>query len=165
VAYAIHHVASVALVLTSAHFGCTRIGGAIMFFFDWADPPMMIGKSFLYLSLNDPTTTTTDWYQWIADRCMEVFVVMFIVTRNIVFSYITWICFQTFPNDWPMIGLKGMLLVLVGLMTFWFCLILKIIHHQFFQNQGNVDDIREHQHQHADNDTQQHTINKTKKKQ
>jgi hypothetical protein len=154
VAYAIHHVATVTLVLASAHFGCTRIGGVVMFFFDWADPPMMIGKALLYLSLD-----STDWFQWIADRCMEVFVVIFIVTRNIVFSYITWSCFQTFPNDWPMIGLKGMLLVLVGLMTFWFCLILKIIHHQFFQNQGNVNDIREY----GDNDT--HTIHKTKKKQ
>jgi ceramide synthetase len=155
VAYVIHHVATVTLVLASAHLGCSRIGGVIMFFFDWADPPMMIGKSFLYLSL-DPT----DFCQWIADRCIEVFVVVFIVTRNIVFSYITWICFQTFPNDsWPMIGLKGMLLVLVSLMTFWFCLILKIIHHQFFQNQGNVDDIRERE----DNDT--HAIHTTKKKQ
>jgi hypothetical protein len=44
VARAIHHVATVTLVFASAHFGCTIIGGAVMYFFDWADSPMMIGN-------------------------------------------------------------------------------------------------------------------------
>jgi hypothetical protein len=138
-AYAIHHVISIGLVLLSAHAGCTRIGGVVMFFFDWADPPMMIGKAFLYLSLE-----AEDAYQTIADICMGVFVAVFIVTRNIIFTRIVYICFRDLPNtSHEVIALKAMLLVLVGLMTFWFGLIAKTIYYQLFSNQGHVDDIRE----------------------
>jgi hypothetical protein len=62
---------------------------------------------------------------------------------------------QRLAHDW----VERNALVLVGLMAFWFCLILKTIYYQIFQNQGNVDDIRKH----GDYDT--HTIQKRKKKQ
>jgi hypothetical protein len=133
-----HHVVSIGLVLLSAHVGCTRIGGVVMFFFDWADPPMLIGKAFLYLSLQ-----ADDVYQQIADIFMGIFVVLFVASRNVVFTGIVYICLRDFPNTNPVLALKAMLLVLVGLMTFWLWLIVKIICNQFFNNEGHVDDIRE----------------------
>ena len=47
-AYAIHHVATVLLVLLSGHAGLTRLGGVIMYFFDWADPLMLVAKAVQY---------------------------------------------------------------------------------------------------------------------
>jgi hypothetical protein len=137
-AYAIHHIVTILLVLLSAHANCTRTGGVLMLFFDWADPPMLIGKALLYLSLEE-----NDIYQWIADICMGIFVALFVVTRNIIFTCIVYVCLRDFPNTGPLAALKAMLLALVLLMTFWFGLILKTIHNQFFKNRGHVDDIRE----------------------
>ena len=102
-AYAIHHIATVALVLFSAHTGVTRFGGVIMFFFDWADPPMLLAKALVYLSRKP-----TDWYQWCADRLFETFAVTFFVTRNVIFSYVVYVCFsfdmkkhsQISPTSW-----------------------------------------------------------------
>ena len=90
-AYAIHHVVTVTLVILSADAGCHRIGGVIMFFFDWADPPMLIGKAFLYLSLEKD-----DVYQQIADACMAIFVVLFVSTRIFVFTWIVYVCLRDF---------------------------------------------------------------------
>jgi hypothetical protein len=42
-----------------------------MLFFDWADPPMLIGKALLYLSREE-----NDIYQRIADICMGIFVAL-----------------------------------------------------------------------------------------
>ena len=77
-AYVLHHAITVALVMLSAHAGFHRIGGVISFFFDLADPPMLIGKALLYLSVQPD-----DVYQQIADGCMAIFVVLFVVTRNL----------------------------------------------------------------------------------
>jgi hypothetical protein len=137
-AYAIHHIVTISLVLLSAHAGCTRIGGVLMLFFDWADPPMLIGKALLYLSREE-----NDIYQRIADICMGIFVALFVVTRNIIFTCIVYVCLRDFPNTGPIVPLKAMLLALVVLMTFWFGLIFKTIQNQFFNNRGHVDDIRE----------------------
>jgi hypothetical protein len=111
-----------------------------MFFFDWCDPPMMIGKALLYLSRE-----SADWFQFAADRCMEIFVVSFVLTRNLVFPWIVYICWRDFPNEWPINALKGMLLIILGLMIFWLCVIVKVIYYQYCANQGNVVDIREHE--------------------
>jgi hypothetical protein len=139
IAYGIHHIATIGLVLLSAQVGCTRIGGVIMFFFDWADPPMLLGKALLYL-----TQSQRDTYQQVADICMGIFVVSFVATRNIIFTVIVYFCLRDFPSSNTAIAsLKALLVVLVGLMTFWFALIVKTIYYQFFQNQGHVDDLRE----------------------
>ena len=86
-AYAIHHVATVALVLFSAHAGVTRIGGVVMFFFDWADPFLLVAKALVYLSRKP-----TDMYQWWADRLFETFAVAFFLTRNLMFNYVVFVC-------------------------------------------------------------------------
>jgi hypothetical protein len=109
-----------------------------MFFFDWADPPMLLAKAMVYLSLD-----ANDVYQKIADMLMGVFVVSFVATRNIAFTAILYIAVRECPNTSELLVLKAMLLVLFGLMTFWLALIAKALHHQFFKNDGHVDDIRE----------------------
>ncbi|CAB9528451.1 LAG1 longevity assurance homolog [Seminavis robusta] len=142
-AYAIHHVATVALVLLSGHVGLTRVGGVIMFFFDWTDPFMLIAKALVYLSRKP-----TDIYQWLADRLFELFAVSFFLTRNLMFSCVVYVVFQYDFNDYPEIPataafiLKSMLIVLELLMTFWLVLIIKAAINQL-SNEGNVEDIRE----------------------
>ena len=145
-AYAIHHAVTILLVLLSAQAGFTRIGGVLMFFFDWADPPMLIGKAFLFLSRRE-----SDMYQQIADICMVLFVFVFVFTRNIIFTGIVYVCFRDFSNTSPaIILLKFLMMVLVVLMTFWFVLILRTVHNQFVKRHGHVDDMRE---DHAKKDT------------
>lgn len=101
---------------------------------------MLIGKALLYLS-----TEANDVCQQAADVCMAVFVVLFVVTRNIVFNWLvlTQVCWAFANTSWTIVLLKGLLLTLVGLMTFWLWLIVKVIYNQFFCNQGHVDDTRE----------------------
>jgi hypothetical protein len=121
------------------------MGGVIMFFFDWADPPLNIGKAILYLSIHKK-----DGFQSAANVCMGLFVVTFVVTRNVIFSYIVFhivnLPDQDFsPSADPTViyGIKGMLLVLVALMTFWLRMLVNVVYHQFVVNGGNVDDLRE----------------------
>lgn len=132
-------MATIVLVLFSAQMGVTRIGGVIMLFFDWADPPLLIAKAMVYLSRNP-----ADWYQWWADRLFETFAVAFFLTRNLLFGYVVYICFildiQIDPGS--LLLLRAMLVVLVILMLFWLWLIIKAAINQA-SNKGNVEDIRE----------------------
>jgi TLC domain len=121
------------------------MGGVIMFFFDWADPPLNIGKAILYLSLHKK-----DAFQSAANVCMGLFVVTFVVTRNVIFSYIVLHIVNLPDQDFSpsadtivIYGIKGMLLVLVALMTYWLRMLIKVVYHQFVVNGGNVDDLRE----------------------
>jgi hypothetical protein len=102
---------------------------------------MLLAKAMVYLSLD-----ANDVYQKIADILMGVFVVSFVATRNIAFTFILHIAVRDCPNTSELLVLKAMLLVLFGLMTFWLALIAKAVHHQFFKNDGHVDDIRENHH-------------------
>jgi len=116
-----------------------------MFFFDWADPPMLIAKSLVYLSKQP-----TDVYQICADLLFEDFAVTFFLTRNLLFNYVVYEClwrqdfaiFDILPKA-QVVLLKSLLVVLVLLMTYWLYLIIKTAIFQLF-NRGNVDDIREH---------------------
>ena len=142
-AYAIHHAATIALVLFSAHVGFTRIGGVLMFFFDWADPPLLVAKASVYLSRQP-----TDIYQWCADRLFEIFAVVFFLTRNLLFTYIVYILLTHDMDVYHevssnvVIFLKTQLIVLVALCSFWLVLIIKAAINQSL-NKGKVEDIRE----------------------
>ena len=135
-AYAAHHFVSVILVLLSANHGFTRIGSVIMLFMDWADPFMLAAKLFRYFSDN-----RSDLYQFCADRLFESFAVVFIITRNIMFSFVMWVCLRDFPNATASNVLKAFVVIMALLQSFWLCMIIKAAMYQQ-GNEGNVDDIR-----------------------
>lgn len=141
-AYALHHVVTVLIVLLSAQANYTQAGGVMMYFFDWADPFMLAAKAFKYLSSH-----TADFYQFASDRLFEIFAVAFVATRNIMFTYVVYVAViseDTEKDDGRICYvLKALLMVLVLLMTYWLGLILQASAYQRFDNDGNIDDIRE----------------------
>jgi len=124
----------------SAHTGYNFAGGVIMFFFDWADPFILLAKACKYLS-DDPS----DLYQFMADRLFEMFAIVFFATRNIMYSYVVYAALtDDQEDDATRITLKCLLVVLALLMTFWLALIIKATKHKI--NKGNADDIREEEY-------------------
>jgi hypothetical protein len=142
--FAIHHITTIVLLLVSAHAGYTKAGGLLTFFFDWADPFLLVAKAFKYLSRNE-----ADVYQFVTNRLFEVFAVIFLLTRNILFTYIVY-CAWTEEMK-PLVDgsdianarlfLNSMLVLLDLVMTYWLGLIVQGAIHQF--RHGNVEDIRE----------------------
>ena len=132
-AYAVHHIATIALVLGSAAEGYTGIGCSLMFFLDWADPPLLVAKACLYLS-----RSKEDAYQWWADRLFEVFAVVFVATRNLWLPYLVYRICREVPEAW---ALKTALFVLVILMKYWLVLIVKAAMVQ--QKDRGLEEIRE----------------------
>uniref|UniRef100_A0A7S2UR35 TLC domain-containing protein n=1 Tax=Attheya septentrionalis TaxID=420275 RepID=A0A7S2UR35_9STRA len=133
-AFAVHHIASVGLVLGSAASGYVRIGCVFMFFLDWVDIVLTAAKLLKYSSKK-----RNDIFQILADRLFELFAVSFIITRNGVLNYVAYVCLVDFENA-PI--LKTQVVVLVMLMTYWLVLILKHAIHQLFGD-GSIDDLRE----------------------
>jgi ceramide synthetase len=132
---AAHHLITLGLVLGSATAGLTRMGGVIMFFFDWADPPLLLAKSLKYLSRHPQ-----DLYQTLANRLFEVFAVVFILTRNVLYNYVVYIGVRDLP---PWAWISRLLLVLLAvLQTYWLSLLVQAILRQK-QNNGVVEDMRE----------------------
>jgi hypothetical protein len=125
------------LVLSSAYVGLTRYGGIIMFFFDWADIPLLFAKIAKYLS-KDPT----DNFQYVANRLFEGFAVLFFMTRNVYFNYIVYACCRDLTRGFVNRVCKFLLIILVGLQTYWFMLIVKAAIRQG-KNGGSVEDVRE----------------------
>jgi hypothetical protein len=111
------------------------MGGVIMFFFDWADPPLLLAKSLKYLSRHPQ-----DLYQTLANRLFEVFAVVFILTRNVLYNYVVYIGVRDLP---PWAWISRLLLVLLAvLQTYWLGLLVQAILRQK-QNNGVVEDMRE----------------------
>ena len=134
----IHHIVTIGLVLTSAATGFTRYGGIIMFFFDWADIPLLYAKCCKYLSYD-----YHDALQWLANRLFELFVIVFVGTRNVYFTYIVYSALVDIEyRTRNSVVCQTMLILLVVLQTYWLGLIVQAIHRQA-QNGGHVEDIRE----------------------
>jgi hypothetical protein len=133
-AFAVHHVASVGLVLRSAASGYVRIGCVLMSFLDWVDIVLTAAKLLKYIS-----KTRNDIFQILADRLFELFAVSFLVTRNGVLNYVAYVCLVDFENA-PL--LKAQVVVLVVLVTYWMVLIVKHAMHQLLGD-GSIDDLRE----------------------
>ena len=81
----VHHVVTVILVLLSYAGGYNRVGGAVMFLLDCADPPLHVAKQLKYC-----VVARTDKVQFWADRFFEFFAVSFIFSRDIIFPYMWW---------------------------------------------------------------------------
>ena len=142
-AYAVHHFVTIFLVLLSAHAHYTKAGGVLMYILDWADPFLLAAKASKYLSRHP-----ADFFQFASDRLFEMFAVVFVVTRNIMFTYVVYTAVVSHDEEEEKedatvrLLLKGMLVILAFLMLYWLGLILQAAAYQRF-NRGNVDDIRE----------------------
>ncbi|KAG7366301.1 TLC domain containing protein [Nitzschia inconspicua] len=137
VAAFIHHLVTLGLVLGSAHARLTRFGGVIMFFFDWADIPLLCAKACKYLS-EDPQ----DILQIIANRLFEFFAVLFFATRCVFFNYVVY-CVWMNPSDTRIFDwCKYLLLILVGLQTYWMALIVRMAV-RISKNGGVAEDSRD----------------------
>lgn len=137
VAAVIHHFATLGLVLGSAHVGLQRFGGIIMFFFDWADIPLLSAKACKYLS-QDPSDT----YQQVANRLFEVFAVLFFATRNCYFNYVVYCAWMDLSDAFVDQVCQWLLTVLVGLQTYWMYLIVKLAI-KISENGGVAEDSRD----------------------
>jgi TLC domain len=120
VAAFVHHAVTLGLVLGSAHVGHTRYGGIIMFFFDWADIPLLCAKACKYLSHHPQ-----DSFQYFANRLFEVFAVLFFATRCVYYNYVVYAAWMDLSNDWVNRSCQYLLLALVALQTYWMGLIVK----------------------------------------
>jgi hypothetical protein len=114
-----------------------RYGGVIMFFFDWADIPLLSAKTCKYLS-KDPQ----DNFQFAANRLFETFAVLFFVTRNCYYNYVVYCCWMDLPDELASRRVQYLLLPLVGLQTYWLYLVIMAVKRQR-QNGGNAEEIRE----------------------
>ena len=135
----IHHITTLTLVLGSAHWGFTRGGGVIMSFFDWSDPPLLLAKCCKYLS-----TGPDDMYQFCANRLFEIFVVIFLITRNGLYNYVV---YNAYRHGQVLLEARRTvcftaLVSLAALQTYWLLLIIKALSRRK-QAGGNVEDVRE----------------------
>jgi hypothetical protein len=133
----IHHVTTLGLVLGSAYLGHTRYGGIIMFFFDWADIPLLCAKACKYLS-KDPT----DICQTLANRLFEIFAVLFFATRCVFYNYVVYSAWMDLSNDWVNRSCQYLLLILVALQSYWMSLIINAVV-RMSRNGGIADDSRD----------------------
>ena len=137
VAAFIHHLVTISLVFGSASFGQIRYGGIIMFFFDWADIPLLAAKIFKYLSLQKG-----DFCQNAANRLFEVFALLFFLTRNVYYTYVVYCAWMDIPGNMTNRICQYMLIALVVLQTYWIGLIIQAAVRQS-KNDGNIEDVRE----------------------
>ena len=117
--------------------GLLGFGGIIMFFFDWADIPLLMAKLFKYLS-KDPQ----DMYQFTANRLFEIFAVVFFATRLCCFNFVVYRVITDLPINMTNRFIEFLLLTLVALQTYWMYLILAVVKRQR-DNGGNAEDVRE----------------------
>jgi hypothetical protein len=137
IASIIHHIVTLGLVLGSAATGFSRYGGIIMFFFDWADIPLLAAKACKYLSLSPK-----DPFQLVANRLFEVFAVTFFATRNVWYTYIVYSAWIDLAGDPHSRHCRYLLLLLAGLQTYWLGLIIQAVIRQK-NNGGTIEDSRD----------------------
>ena len=109
-----------------------------MFFFDWADIPLLIAKTFKYLS-KDPK----DIYQYVANQLFTIFAITFFMTRGVLFNSVVYVAYRDFWNyNSATKACCIMLTCLVGLQSYWMVLIVITAMKQA-QNGGVVEDLRD----------------------
>lgn len=131
----LHHTVTLGLIAVAIYGNCIRAGAVIMFFFDWADPPLLLAKALKYLSVHP-----TDAFQTAANRLFELFAVTFFASRNVIYNYVAYqVIVHLEPNAvWERVGL----LSLVALQTYWLVLIIQAAMRKS-ANDGCVEDVRE----------------------
>ncbi|KAL3904823.1 MAG: hypothetical protein SGILL_009919 [Bacillariaceae sp.] len=137
IAAVIHHCVTLGLIFGSAMVGHTRYGGVIMFFFDWADIPLLLAKACKYVSKSN-----TDLCQLAANRLFEFFAVLFFATRCVLYNYVVYAAWMDLTNDWVNRVCQYLLLLLVALQTYWMGLIINAAV-RISNNGGVAEDARD----------------------
>ena len=132
----IHHVVTLGLIAVAIAGNYVRAAAVIMFFFDWADPPLLLAKTCKYMSVHP-----TDAFQTAANRLFEVFAVTFFLSRNVIYNYVTF-QFLKYLDARRDVWEHVFLLSLAALQTYWLALIVQAVVRQSANN-GNVEDVRE----------------------
>ncbi|TDL29521.1 longevity assurance proteins LAG1/LAC1 [Rickenella mellea] len=81
-----HHVITIALIIASYNYNCTRIGCLIMVLMDWCDIFLPLAKMLKYIGFNTLCDATFTW-----------FLLSWLVTRHILFMRVIWAAFMHTP--------------------------------------------------------------------
>lgn len=109
-----------------------------MFFFDWADLPLLSAKASKYLSISGD-----DMYQYIANRLFEIFAVVYTVTRNVMYNFVVYTALRDLPSNNSGNTARALLVMLAALQTYWLTLLYEAVMRQI-ANGGNAEEIREY---------------------
>eukprot|EP00929_Paragymnodinium_shiwhaense_P073827 TRINITY_DN3771_c0_g1_i2.p1 TRINITY_DN3771_c0_g1~~TRINITY_DN3771_c0_g1_i2.p1 ORF type:complete len:363 (+),score=90.91 TRINITY_DN3771_c0_g1_i2:103-1191(+) len=125
----VHHIVTIAVCMVSYIYGWNRVGVVVMVVFDPADVPLHVAKLCKYTGESVSRRFAGKW-QFVADRCFELFAVVFFLTRLVIFSYICWSAhiesLRYFPHGVPEWTCIILLYTLLLLQIFWFSLIIKV---------------------------------------
>ena len=136
----LHHTVTLGLIGVAVQSHYVRGAAVIMFFFDWADPPLLLAKSVKYFTALPGGGGGTS-FQFLANRLFEVFAVTFFLSRNVLYTFVAY----TFCTTLPAAAMteRIFLLLLVALQTYWMVLIAQAAL-RMSSNDGNVqEDARE----------------------
>ena len=125
---AVHHLATILLVVGSYLTNFTRIGASILLLHDISDVFLESAKVFNYIS----KAKGGKWASSVCDALFALFAISFLITRLIVYPrYLVHSFLFEAPEImgyWPGYTVfSGLLLILQGLHIFWFYLILRMI--------------------------------------
>ena len=133
----LHHATTALLCPLSYAYGYVRIGAAVMLLLDPADPPLHIAKICRYMAGGN---NSSGW-QSVADQLFNLFGVLFVSTRNVMYPYIVWSAWveakryidnRGNPAAWFNVYMLDeliailLLTVLMFLQYFWLYLIIKV---------------------------------------
>lgn len=136
-----HHIITIALILSSYITKFTRIGTSILLVHDCSDICLEVGKCFNYAS------RTEDFKHWaspLTDCIFGLFVISFAVTRLVLYPQLVYSLIVESPRIFGGVWTgyywyAGLLLGLQGLHVFWFCLILRMIYKLFLSGKVEKD--------------------------
>jgi len=142
----LHHLVTIAVCVVSYAYGWNRVGVVVMVVFDPADVPLHVAKICKYTAESCGNQKWAVFWQFVADRCFEVFAVVFFLTRLVIFSYICWSAhlesLRYFPHGVPEWTCIILLYTLLLLQIFWFSLIVKVAVKLLKGEMTGVDDVR-----------------------
>ncbi|KAM0792107.1 hypothetical protein ACM66B_004811 [Microbotryomycetes sp. NB124-2] len=139
-----HHVITTSLMAGSYIQNWTRIGNAILVTMDPVDIVLPLAKLFKYTGNSKA-----------ADACFAIFLVVWILTRHVIFGIILWSVYfevlQVMPYTWKPqqgfffnravhYGFAALLTALQCILLMWLAMILRIVWNMFAG--GSAEDVR-----------------------
>ena len=152
----LHHIVTVAVVCISYNYGWNRIGCVVMFLLDPADVPLHLAKMCKYVAdaRASRQKALAAKCTFLADRAFELFAVVFLVTRIIMYPYVCWSAHveatRYFPKGLPEWTCVGLLWTLCALQCYWFYLIVKVAIRMI--TKGQAEDVRSDDEDEDDDD-------------
>mmetsp|Transcript_36879 Transcript_36879/g.47660 ORF Transcript_36879/g.47660 Transcript_36879/m.47660 type:complete len:260 (+) Transcript_36879:466-1245(+) len=140
----LHHFVTWALVSISYMYGWNRVGLVVMLVFDPADVPLHTAKMSKYIGERRCPKQANSIYQMCSDGLFVVFMLLFFITRLIMFPYICWSAhieatryFPKYNAEWTCVIL---LYILLCLQIFWGWLIFRVLYKLI--RDGHAEDNR-----------------------